>query len=474
MEPLQPPATPSAAPPPLASSALAPVAAPAPAPRLPPPATSTNAVMAEMAAATHIGQKWRRAGTHVVPSKPPVPAPAAKAAKPAKPATSTAAVTKRKENQLANSRAKHTAAPPSPPPSTAAPTPPTVTDVFDEMSAPTVLYRALLEDAKVNIGSPPLASFDFHVEEPTAGGGARRPIRTANYTEVEDVLLVKAWSQVGVDAVTDTDQTGKRYWQRIEDMYCNLKPKTATLRARSYISLQGRWELMKPACARWSAAMDQEKYADLRYKDMAGSKGKSFPFKHCWALLQHLAKWKLRDQESAPKKSDMIKMDDSDEEGRNHDKPDGTKKGKERMKMEAEASSLREKIDQMIKSKETLRTKALETKLIITERKKEVKLAQLEARREDAKRKAEMEERMIKLKEAKAWKELLAEEKEHMMMSRKDMDEEQLAWWMEYKENIAGRKRLLRGAGGGASYTLRGESSMSGGGDGGVDNFTGA
>ena len=55
------------------------------------------------------------------------------------------------------------------------------------------------------------------------------------------------------------------------------------------------------------------------------------------------------------------------------------------MKMEAEASSLREKIDQMIKSKETLTTKALETKLIIIERKKEMKLAQLEARREDAK-----------------------------------------------------------------------------------------
>jgi hypothetical protein len=41
------------------------------------------------------------------------------------------------------------------------------------------------------------------------------------------------------------------------------------------------------------------------------------------------------------------------------------------MKMEAEASRLREKIEQMIK-------------FIITEKKKEVKLAQLEARREDA------------------------------------------------------------------------------------------
>lgn len=82
-------------------------------------------------------------------------------------------------------------------------------------------------------------------------------------------------------------------------------------------------------------------------------------------------------------------------------------------------------------------------KLIITERKKEVKLAQLEARREDAKRKADLEERMLKIKEAKAWKELMAEEKEHMMMCTKDMDEAQLTWWKEYKADIVERKRLL-------------------------------
>nr|CDM85919.1 unnamed protein product [Triticum aestivum] len=175
MEPLQPLATPSAAHPPRASSVPTPVAAPDP--RLPPPAIATDAVVAEMVAATHIGQKRRWAGTHVVPSKLPVPAPAAKAAKPAgkaakpaKPTTSTAAAPKRKEKQLASRKrgggVEHTAALPPPPPSKAAPAPPTATDVFDEMSAPSVSYRALLDDAEVNIGSPPLASFDFHVEEP--------------------------------------------------------------------------------------------------------------------------------------------------------------------------------------------------------------------------------------------------------------------------------------------------------------------
>jgi hypothetical protein len=203
---------------------------------------------------------------------------------------------------------------------------------------------------------------------------------------------------------------------------------------------------------------------------MAGSKEKHFPFKNCWALLKDLDKWKLRDQESAPKKLEMLNMEDNEDEGRNRGKPEGSKKAKERLKLEADKSRWEDKLDQMIKAKETLTLKALETKLIITERKKEVKLAQMEARREDANRKDELEERMMKLKEAKAWKEIMAEEKEHMMMSKKDMDEDQFTWWKETKADITERKRLLRD--GSASSTLRGESPMSGGGDGGVDNFT--
>ena len=50
----------------------------------------------------------------------------------------------------------------------------------------------------------------------------------------------------------------------------------------------------------------------MRYKDMAGSKNRAFPFKHCFALLQHLDKWKLRGQETTPKKSAMLKMDDEE------------------------------------------------------------------------------------------------------------------------------------------------------------------
>uniref|UniRef100_A0A8I6XU80 No apical meristem-associated C-terminal domain-containing protein n=1 Tax=Hordeum vulgare subsp. vulgare TaxID=112509 RepID=A0A8I6XU80_HORVV len=205
---------------------------------------------------------------------------------------------------------------------------------------------------------------------------------------------------------------------------------------------------MKPHCARWSAAMDQvkdaspsgtvesdyEAIADLRYKEMAAFKGKAFPFKHVWEILQTYDKWKLRDQETAPKKSAMLRMDESDEEARNECKPEGTKKAKLRKMMEGEASSIREKMEHMMKSREALTMKTLETKLLINEKKKEVKLAQVKERREEAKRKADLEERMIK----------------------------------EYKEDITERKRIFHGA----SSTLRDDTPMSGGGDGSVEDST--
>jgi hypothetical protein len=113
---------------------------------------------------------------------------------------------------------------------------------------------------------------------------------------------------------------------------------------------------------------------------MAGSKGRKFPFKHCHDVLKHLPKWQLRDQEGAVKKGSMKMMDDSDDEGGvKWDKPKGCKKAKERIKMESNSSLLREKSDQMIQTKEAMTMKTLEAKIAITEKKKEVKLAKVEA-----------------------------------------------------------------------------------------------
>jgi hypothetical protein len=60
----------------------------------------------------------------------------------------------------------------------------------------------------------------------------------------------------------------------------------------------------------------------------------------------------LRDSEPKCKKEAMLSMDDEGEDmsTRNKDKPEGCKKDKERMKVEGEAASFKEKLDQRPRS----------------------------------------------------------------------------------------------------------------------------
>ncbi|XP_051189832.1 uncharacterized protein [Lolium perenne] len=291
--------------------------------------------------------------------------------------------------------------------------------------------------------------------------GNRKKRQANNYTEIEDATLCRAWAAVGMDAVSGTDQTGKCYYQRIEDKFHKLMSRVRHPVDRTYRSLQERCDAIKPACSRWAAAMDQlvsnaPSGATVDEYRHGSSKGKSFTMRHCFDVLQHLPKWQLRDEEVAPKKASMVALDDieDEKEGRNADKPKGNKKAKERLKLEGEAAFLRDKFDQMMKSKEVIVSKTLETKLVIIERKK-VSLAKLEANREEARNKAKLEEMRINVKKAKAMKQLLAEEREIMMMNTKDMNEQQLEWWKEASAEITARRRLAHEeATGGGSVTL--------------------
>ncbi|KAE8797608.1 DNA mismatch repair protein Msh6-1 [Hordeum vulgare] len=268
----------AAAPPPAAAPAAPPApAAAAPAPAAPAP--HAPATVADVVAATQVGAKRRRAGL-----APPSPAPAAAAPGPAtvppapvkksrpkvssrgpRGASSKAAGASPKRKKVA--ARKKTAAPAA----AIAEPPPTAHEVFEEMATPTS-FMDLLQDAEVDLGAPPLEPFGEEVEEDEEDEGddkeevaeigeeaftaASRPhARSTNYTEAKDILLVCAWASVGMDAITG-----------------------------------------------------------MRYKEMAASKGKPFPFKHAWAILQTFDKWKLRDQETAPKKSAMLRMDDSEDE----------------------------------------------------------------------------------------------------------------------------------------------------------------
>jgi hypothetical protein len=81
--------------------------------------------------------------------------------------------------------------------------------------------------------------------------------RTSNYTEMKDEALIKAWDSITLDAVTGTDQTGKQYWQWIEDKYCHFRPRLAHRPLRTFSSLQGRWDAIKASYSRWTTCTDQ-------------------------------------------------------------------------------------------------------------------------------------------------------------------------------------------------------------------------
>ncbi|KAE8815913.1 putative methionyl-tRNA synthetase [Hordeum vulgare] len=139
-------------------------------------------------------------------------------------------------------------------------------------------------------------------EQSQAKGGKSQ--RSKNYTILEDQALIQAWSAVFLDACTGVSQTAKRYWQRIEDQYFRIMKKYPNRTARTFRSLQGRWENIKPMCNRWAACLEQvrnappsgtvesdyDKISQHRYKDMEASEGKFFKLEHCWELLEKCEK----------------------------------------------------------------------------------------------------------------------------------------------------------------------------------------
>ena len=103
----------------------------------------------------------------------------------------------------------------------------------------------MLTESEVNIHSAPLEAYDEdyvddggdegddeleEVDEETfdAAQEKGKSKRTSNYTEDEDLALIKAWESVSIDAFTGSDQSRKKYWQRIEDKFLRLVPNGST------------------------------------------------------------------------------------------------------------------------------------------------------------------------------------------------------------------------------------------------------
>ncbi|KAL8503068.1 hypothetical protein ACS0TY_021985 [Phlomoides rotata] len=50
------------------------------------------------------------------------------------------------------------------------------------------------------------------------------PLCTANYSNIEDMHLTKAWLDVSQDPITGNNQSRVKFWERVADEYNRVKP----------------------------------------------------------------------------------------------------------------------------------------------------------------------------------------------------------------------------------------------------------
>jgi hypothetical protein len=161
-------------------------------------------------------------------------------------------------------------------------------------------------------------------------------------------------------------------------------------------------------------------------------------------LLENSENWRLREREAPPKKGSMIDLDDDDSddyERRNTHKTEGCKRAKENLRRHAEGASIGSKVEEMVKSKEKLVEKTLETKLLIAEKKIQEKQMRWQAIREDDMRKAAVEEKRAAAEDKRAMAELITEDNKIMMMDPSTMDPFTRDWWDLARFYILQRRR---------------------------------
>nr|XP_051196593.1 uncharacterized protein LOC127309922 [Lolium perenne] len=173
---------------------------------------------------------------------------------------------------------------------------------------------------------------------------------------------------------------------------------------------------------------------------------------------------------TAPAAPTPLPADDNDTP-RNSGRPDGNKRAKEKLRNEAEAAGLRDKIDEMLRSKELLVNKALAEKRAIAEMKRQEKQAKWEILRQDEMRKAAVEEKRAMAEENRAMAELIAQENKVMMMDPSTMDAFTKEWWDLSRMEILARRRAATAARAAAEEAASmAAAAAANGGDGVVDN----
>ncbi|XXQ32281.1 No apical meristem-associated C-terminal domain-containing protein [Plasmodiophora brassicae] len=124
--------------------------------------------------------------------------------------------------------------------------------------------------------------------------------RGTNFTDAEDVQLVRSWLNVSQDPATGTGQSKETFWERVEVHFCN----NTTSGARTARSLQTKWGTVQRDVSKFVGS-----YASVNALDESGTneeeqtekalklyqqthpKNAQFAYLHCWRVLRTVPKW---------------------------------------------------------------------------------------------------------------------------------------------------------------------------------------
>ena len=79
--------------------------------------------------------------------------------------------------------------------------------------------------------------------------------RGGNFTSEEDIMIILAWLNIGLDVVQGNEQKSKTYWQRVCEYFHEYKPKSCPIRSQN--SLMNRWSAIQLATNKFCGCFAQ-------------------------------------------------------------------------------------------------------------------------------------------------------------------------------------------------------------------------
>lgn len=298
------------------------------------------------------------------------------------------------------------------------------------------------------VGTPNSSPIGEQVTMPTKKKSTKgASTKGKNWSSAEDMVLIQAWANTSLDAVTGTDQNLSTYWGRISDNYNSQKkpswpervPNGLTCRYNTISALTSRFcACVQQILNRNGSGLtlsDKERDAHRLFIEL-DEKKKPFTLMHCYIEFEKYPKWQTRPppQKKHKKTSDASPGTTSNDEDfdvctdalEEEIRPPGTKKDKKERLLKGKASA---SFDSACKlSLESVWAQKIE--------KDDAKEATKNARYARA---FELQEKQIALQEREDARKQFELEEKIMLMDTSGMSDAQKQFYKKKQDEIAAR-----------------------------------